>query len=101
MKQRDPSYPAAPTVPPQLKTGDYVRLDGPNAGVCTGLYKLMFYKNGTSFATLPIQRAFKDSFNFEVHGSFEGEIEVKGHYHDCATGLEHQHSFGSTHVSRD
>ena len=100
MKQRDPSYPAASTVPPQLKTGDRVHMDGPHAGVCTGVYKLMFYKNGTSFATLPIERAFKDWFGFEVHGSFNGEMEVKGNYHDCATGEDHIHSFGFTEVSK-
>ena len=100
MNHTDASHKAGPTVPPQLKTGEYVRLDGPHAGVCTGLYKLIFYKNGASFATLPIQRASKDSFGFEVHGSFEGHIEVKGHYHDCATGEEHQHSFGFTDVTR-
>ncbi len=100
MKQRDPSYPAASTVPPQLKTGDRVHINGPHAGVCIGIYKLMFYKNGTSFATLPINEHLKTGSGFEVHGSFNGEMEVKGHSHDCATGEDHIHSFGFTEVGK-
>ena len=101
MKPQDASHPPASTVPPKLKTGDIVVLDGPDAGVCTGIYKLMFYKkNGPSFATLPISRGDIDWFSFEVHGSFSGEMEVKGHYYDCVTREEHQRSFGLTEVSR-
>lgn len=99
MNNSTASNTAGPTVPPQLQPQERVYLNGPEATVCSGLYVFKVYRNGTSFATAALLRIFPDEAMFELHASIKGDVEIRGHYQDCDTGQERQHSFGFTHVN--
>lgn len=99
MSKPTASHSIGPTVPPQLQTGERVYLDGPDTMVCSGLYVFKVYRDGTSFATAALIRIVPDQAMFELHASIKGDVEIRGHYKDCGTGEERQHSFGFTHVS--
>jgi hypothetical protein len=100
MNDTENSHPPGPTVPAQLKSGDRVNLTGPNARVCSGLYVFKFYQNGTSVGSMGVIRSSEGMASFDIHASFEGDYEIKGHCVNCGSGEEYVHSFGHTHIVR-
>ncbi|WP_137804165.1 hypothetical protein [Pseudomonas sp. G(2018)] len=95
------SHPPAPEVPAQLKSGDFVYLNGKNAGIYSGLHQFRFVGlEGAQSARLPITRGAEVFPYFEVHGSFKGKYEVRGVYVADSPIPESERSFGFTEITQ-
>lgn len=101
MSDTEASHPAAPTVPAELKSGDFVTLNGANVGIYSGICRLLL-KNpsgGGSGIPMSLRRNYTHEILFVVDSNYLGEYLVVGDYDKDSPIDEADRSFGVTRIS--
>ncbi|MGH8351851.1 MAG: hypothetical protein ACRES5_35690 [Pseudomonas sp.] len=93
-------HPPAPTVPSNLKIGDWVFLNGSRAGLYSGLIKVQFKGlEGASGFFYALRRERSDVIHFDIPAALSGKYEVLGDYDKDSPIPEDDRSFGITQIS--
>jgi len=101
MEDPKATHPAAPFLPPEVKVGDWVFLNGYNAGVYSGLYTFQFTGKqeeapGYRYA---LRRSSKNEVYFQVSAAQLGTFEVSGIYANDSPISPEERSFGTMRIS--
>jgi len=101
MEDPKATHPPAPVLPTEVKAGDWVFLNGYNAGIFSGLYSFQFTGKqeeapGYRYA---LRRSSKNEVYFQVFGGQLGTFEVSGIYADDSPIPAKDRSFGTMRIS--